>query len=97
MSLTHDLTAAQRCLDDLDRAVTRLEQQVGSGPDIRRIRSDSGHLRESLALLRETAPLAAPAEKPHRELVIIPDTPYDASLWSDVDDEGVGARGRRAP
>ncbi|MFC0599738.1 hypothetical protein [Streptomyces palmae] len=97
MSLTDDLTTAQRCLDDLDRAVARLEQRVGSGPDIRRIRSGSGHLRESLALLRETTPGAMLPDTPQRELVVIPDTPYDASLWSDVDDEGLGVRGRRAP
>lgn len=93
MSFHDDVTAAQRCLDDLDRAVTRLEQQVGTGLDIRRIRSDSDHLRQGLALLRESAPTA----KPRPELVTIPDTPYDSTLWSDVDDEGLGARDRRAP
>ncbi|WKX72385.1 hypothetical protein [Streptomyces sp. XD-27] len=93
MSVTDDLTAAQRCLDDLDRAIVRLEQQVGGGLDIKRIRSDSHHLRESLALLRESAP----AEKPRRELLTIPDTPYDSALWADADDEGLGARDRRAP
>lgn len=27
----------------------------------------------------------------------ISDTPYDVSLWVDTDDEGLGARDRRAP
>ncbi|MCB5166908.1 hypothetical protein LG634_18930 [Streptomyces bambusae] len=30
-------------------------------------------------------------------MVTIPDTPYDGSLWTDTDDEGLGARDRRAP
>ncbi|WP_418958933.1 hypothetical protein [Streptomyces tritici] len=30
-------------------------------------------------------------------LVTIPDTPYDDKLWTDSDDEGLGARDRRAP
>ncbi|MFF4454652.1 hypothetical protein [Streptomyces goshikiensis] len=30
-------------------------------------------------------------------MVTIPDTPYDSSLWTDTDDEGLGARNRRAP
>ncbi|MYW68999.1 hypothetical protein GTY65_33725 [Streptomyces sp. SID8379] len=95
MSLHDDLTAATRCLDDLTRAVGRLEPQLGGGPDIRRVRADADHLRESLALLREAA---AAHEKPRRpEYVPVPDTPYDSSLWTDSDDEGLGARDRHAP
>ncbi|OKK20757.1 hypothetical protein AMK16_10015 [Streptomyces sp. CB00455] len=38
---------------------------------------------------------AAPPD-PSR-MVTVPDTPYDSSLWTDSDDEGLGARDRRAP
>ncbi|AQW53148.1 MULTISPECIES: hypothetical protein [Streptomyces] len=94
MSLTDDLTAVQRCLDDLVRSVSRLEQRVGAGGlEIRRVRTDADHLRESLALLRETAP----EERPRPEMVPVPDAPYNSALWSDVDDEGLGARDRHAP
>lgn len=31
------------------------------------------------------------------QMVTVPDTPYDSSLWTDSDDEGLGARDRRAP
>lgn len=109
-SLHDELTAAQRCLDDLTRTVARLEQHVGSGLEVRRVRSDAEHLRESLALLRAsadggTAGAAGAAgsatsggSSPARtEMVTIPDKPYDHGLWSDVDDEGVGAKDRRAP
>ncbi|MFI6687681.1 hypothetical protein [Streptomyces sp. NPDC050485] len=98
MSLQDELTAAQRCLDDLVRTVGRLEGQVEHGLDIRRVRTDADHLRESLALLREAAPPCGTPARP--DLVTIPDAPYDTSLWTDSDDEGLGsarARGRRAP
>ncbi|MFH0519699.1 hypothetical protein ACHBTE_21335 [Streptomyces sp. M41] len=96
MSVQDDLTAAQRCLDDLYRSVGRLEKQLGTaGLEMRRVRTDANHLRESIALLRDAAQGTASQRKP--ELVTIPDTPYDDSLWIDTDDEGLGARDRRAP
>ncbi|MDI3403565.1 hypothetical protein [Streptomyces cavernicola] len=95
MSLQDDLTAVQRCLDELVRSVGRLEQHVGGGVDLRRVRTDTDHLRDSLALLREAAPELA--SRPRPEVIHIPDQPYDRALWSDVDDEGLGASDRRAP
>jgi hypothetical protein len=96
MSVHDDLTSVQRCLDDLFRSVGRLEKQLGSGGlDMRRVKADADHLRESVALLREAA--SAPAAPKRPDLVTIPDTPYDPSLWTDSDDEGLGARDRRAP
>jgi hypothetical protein len=96
MSVQDDLTAVQRCLDDLARSVGRLEKQLGSGGlDMRRVRADADHLRESVALLREAASSPSTPRKP--ELVTIPDTPYDPALWIDTDDEGLGARDRHAP
>jgi hypothetical protein len=104
MALQDDLTAVQRCVDDLVRTVGKLEQQIGesaqgglAGLDVRRVRTDADHLRESVALLRAAvpAPGIAPGKRP--DLVTIPDTPYDSSLWTDSDDEGLGAHDRRAP
>ncbi|GGY90121.1 hypothetical protein [Streptomyces poonensis] len=95
MSVHDDLTSVQRCLDDLFRTVGRLEQQLGGGLEMRRVRTDADHLRESVALLREAAPTLSPTRRP--DLVSIPDTPYDSSLWTDSDDEGLGGRDRRAP
>lgn len=96
MALHDELTSAQRCLDELLRYVKRLEQQLGSGGlEMRRVRMDADRLRESLALLRDADPALAKAKRP--DLVQIPDTPYDNSLWTDSDDEGLGARDRHAP
>ncbi|GHD39824.1 hypothetical protein [Streptomyces galbus] len=96
MSLNDDLAAIQRCMDELLRSVGRLEKQVGGGGlEIRRVRTDAQHLRESVALLRQAASSPVAAAVP--ELVTISDTPYDNTLWTDSDDEGLGARDRRAP
>ncbi|WP_190131725.1 hypothetical protein [Streptomyces mashuensis] len=107
MSVDDDLTAIQRCLDDLDRAVARLERALGRGGlEVRRIRTDAGHLRESVALLRADGPPAGaaagpvPRQQPQGRplpMVPVPDTPYDSSLWTDADEEGLGSRNRRAP
>ncbi|MEU3978619.1 hypothetical protein AB0F77_00695 [Streptomyces sp. NPDC026672] len=96
MSVHDDLTSVQRCVDDLSRCVGRLEQHLGGGGlEMRRVRADADHLRESVALLREAASTPGAAKGP--ELVTISDTPYDISLWTDSDDEGLGARDRHAP
>ncbi|MET8677581.1 hypothetical protein ABZW18_08320 [Streptomyces sp. NPDC004647] len=98
MSVSDDLTAAQRSLDELTRSLARLELQVGGELEIRRVRHDADHLRESLALLRETTAqerTSAGSRRP--ELVTIPDAPYDSALWTDAEDEGLGARDRHAP
>ena len=63
MSVHDDLTSVQRCLEDLNRSVGRLEQQLGSGGlEMRRVRADADHLRESVALLREAAHTGAPGK-----------------------------------
>ncbi|MFE9307402.1 hypothetical protein ACIQCF_06515 [Streptomyces sp. NPDC088353] len=95
MSVHDDLTSVQRALDDLLRSVGRLEQQLGGGLEIRRVRTDADHLRESVALLREASRSQAAPQRP--SLVTISDAPYDISLWTDSDDEGLGARDRHAP
>ncbi|TXS56740.1 hypothetical protein [Streptomyces sp. t39] len=59
-----------------------------------------GRLEQALeAALRGAAPARPGVPKPPvpGDLVTIPDTPYDRSLWTDSDDEGLGARDRHAP
>jgi uncharacterized protein YlxW (UPF0749 family) len=94
MSLQDELATAQRRVDELCRVVYRLEQQVGNTLDMRRVRADTDHLRDSLAQLRETAPTAV-AGRP--EMVTIPDAPYDPTLWSGAEDEGLGSPHGHAP
>ncbi|MEU7279789.1 hypothetical protein AB0A69_13535 [Streptomyces sp. NPDC045431] len=51
-------------------------------------------LEQTLTQQREGTPAAVGRPE---GLVTISDDPYDSSLWIDTDDEGLGARGRRAP
>ncbi|MGX2994745.1 hypothetical protein JNUCC64_10670 [Streptomyces sp. JNUCC 64] len=118
MSAHDDLTAVEHCIDDLTQALehlaARLPARLGRDAlEIRRVRTDAAHLRESVSLLREvsaadggpgtkrgartrTASRHQPAPRPD-DVVRIPDAPYDSSLWTDADDEGLGARHRHAP
>jgi hypothetical protein len=101
MALQDELRAAQRSLNDLAQCVGRLERQLGSGLEVRRVRSDADHLQESLSLLSATVPghrsASAAGVPAAEEMIPVPDTPYDHRLWSDADDEGVGVRDRHCP
>ncbi|MFB9521854.1 hypothetical protein ACFFTU_18070 [Streptomyces cremeus] len=105
MSLHEELTDLQDCLDRLERSVLTLTGRAGLGEshplDVRRVRTDAAHLRESVAMLSALAAAgggSAGRRGPARpELITIPDAPYDSALWTDSDDEGLGARDRRAP
>ncbi|WP_329455836.1 hypothetical protein [Streptomyces sp. NBC_01497] len=54
-----------------------------------------GRLEQSLAQLPEDR--YGPRSADRVDLVTIPDTPYDSTLWTDSDDEGLGVRDHRAP
>ncbi|GAA3181599.1 MULTISPECIES: hypothetical protein [Streptomyces] len=97
MSLHDELTAAERTLDELARAVERLERRLGDGLDIRRVRTDTDHLGDSLRLLRAATGTARATGPGDDRVVPVPDTPYDSALWSDAEDEGLGAKDRHAP
>jgi hypothetical protein len=95
MSMHDDLTSVQRRLDDLMRCVARLDEHAGDSIDMRRVRTDAAHLRESLALLAAAVPAAAATRTV--DMVTVPDTPYDRGLWADAEDEGLGSPHRHAP
>ncbi|MHA6762707.1 hypothetical protein [Streptacidiphilus sp. PAMC 29251] len=104
------LVEAGRCLEALDRALLAAQDGLGSGLDVRRVRTDLVHLRESLALLCDAvaaAPVPAQASAvpvsavpasawaPRPQAMVdVPDTPYDPAMWTDADDEGIGCRHR---
>ena len=85
------LAEARSRLDALDRALRAAQQRLGGGLDVRRVRTDLDHLRESLALLTEAVAERA-ANGSAREMVEIEDTPYDPEIWRGIDDEGIGCR-----
>ncbi|MBC3842685.1 hypothetical protein GXW82_28435 [Streptacidiphilus sp. 4-A2] len=73
------------------RALRIAQRRLGGGLDVRRVRTDLDHLRESLALLSEAVAQRAAADSVH-EVVEIEDTPYDPEMWRGIDDEGIGCR-----
>ena len=87
------LAEARSRLDALDRALRAAQRRLGGGLDVRRVRTDLDHLRESLALLTEAVAERA-ANGSAREMVEIEDTPYDPEMWRGIDDEGIGCRHR---
>ncbi len=103
---TAPLAEARSRLEALDSAVREAQQRLGSGLEVRRVRTDLDHLRESLALLCESVAAAGPGADPAAppgipamtgvalEIVRIPDTPYDPEMWRGIDDEGIGCRHR---
>ncbi len=58
-----------------------------------------GQLEQIVDQLATNVPVTPKPPKPQSrpELVTIPDTPYNHALWTDSDDEGLGARDRHAP
>jgi hypothetical protein len=91
------LAEARRCLDELDRALRATQARLGGGLDVRRVRTDLVHLRESLALLSASAEEPRAGQAPAsahapQAMVEVPDTPYDPAMWRDADDEGIGCR-----
>ncbi|MEY9841920.1 hypothetical protein ABH941_007203 [Streptacidiphilus sp. EB103A] len=93
------LAEASRCLEELDRALSDSRLRLGGGLDVRRVRTDLVHLRESLALLAAAVADGAEAAPgspriPRPGVIEISDTPYDPAMWRDADDEGIGCRHR---
>ncbi|MFJ6794586.1 hypothetical protein [Streptomyces sp. NPDC091268] len=67
--------------------------------DLSAVRRNLDELSRKVEQLEQRAKRQQPtpsAPDPSR-MVTIPDTPYDNALWTDSDDEGLGARDRRAP
>ncbi|WP_374775663.1 hypothetical protein OG756_25330 [Streptomyces sp. NBC_01310] len=68
--------------------------------DLSAVRRNLDELTRKVERLEQQAarqkPAATSPPDPSR-MVTVPDTPYDSSLWTDSDDEGLGARDRRAP
>lgn len=74
--------------------------------DLSTVRRNLNELVRSVERLEQDVARQAPANPrppgtggPGRTggMVEVSDTPYDSSLWTDSDDEGLGARDRRAP
>lgn len=68
--------------------------------DLTAVRRNLNELVRSVERLEKDVARQSPAAPKAPEagrMVSVPDTPYDSTLWTDTDDEGLGARDRRAP
>ncbi|RCW42877.1 hypothetical protein DFQ14_108137 [Halopolyspora algeriensis] len=101
MSSTAEMGDVLRALAQLRTGVDGLHARYGDIPTVRRIDNDLERLEIDVSELSTVAPTpptqrstrrSARASTEQGEVVEVPDTPYDPSLWRDVDDEGVGGR-----
>ncbi|GAA4838916.1 hypothetical protein [Saccharopolyspora rosea] len=91
--MTTELTELQRVLGQLRSSVGALRARYGDAPAVRRIRNDVERLDIDVAELSGALPdQRRGARTAGEDVVIVPDTPYDPSLWRDADDEGVGGQ-----
>jgi hypothetical protein len=88
MTVHDDLSAAQRALGEMERAVRALKLHFGGEHDMRRLEDDVQRVHFDLGLLAESTP--ATSNMPRRNLEVIPEREYDRDLWKDADDEGLG-------
>ncbi len=96
MSSTTELADVQRVLGQLRSSIGSLRSRYGDVPALRRVSNDLERLDIDIAELSAAMPEPRrSAEYANEDMVIVPDTPYDPSLWRDADDEGVGGRQQR--
>jgi hypothetical protein len=89
-----ELSGVRRLLDELDRAVRSAEQHFGGTLEVRRVRLDLNHLRESMELLDAAHIVGGSGQRQPQQMVPLTDAPYDPALWQDAEDEGVGSHSR---
>ncbi|TWD82623.1 hypothetical protein FB561_3759 [Kribbella amoyensis] len=94
MTIHDELDRTRRALQALENALTGLRNQLGPHLDVLRLADDVARCSADLRRLEDQVR----APRPH-ELVVIPDDEPAHAFWGagDIDHEGLGAPGRRAP
>lgn len=98
MSRAAELAELHQLVGDLRRCVTSLQHRYGDAPAMRRAVIDTQRILGDLELLEMDAgelEITSHTVITSGEKVQVPDTPYDAEMWRDIDDEGVGGHFRR--
>jgi len=88
--------AVREAVAALDTAVLRLKREHGDTLGVTRLTSDVARFVADLDELGDPAPGHRALPHPD-DLEVIPDEPYDQSMWSDAEHEGFGAPDRHAP
>ncbi|WP_040925764.1 hypothetical protein [Saccharomonospora marina] len=85
-----EMSELRRTIGRLRQCVGALRARYGEAPAVRRLANDVERLDiDAGDLAQQQMPAQSkPSDPP--DVVKIPDTPYDPSLWEGADDEGVG-------
>ena len=86
MAATDAVGATREALTALAASVLRIRNEYGDTLGVRRLTADVDRLNESLDHLGEPQPGHRPGIHPD-EMVLIPDDPYDESMWQDAQSE----------
>jgi hypothetical protein len=89
------VAAVPRALEAVHTSIGKLSQEYGDTLGVRRLVSDVARLSDDRAEQGPPDPRRRPGPVPE-ELEEIPDVEYDASMWTDAEQEGFGAPERRA-
>jgi hypothetical protein len=97
MSTTAEVAELRHLIDRMRQCVTSLVSRYGDCQEVRRIVNDAERILNGIDRLEidaEELELARGLTQPNRtaEMIQIPDTPYDADFWRDVDHEGIGGQ-----
>lgn len=91
MSERDAVDATREALTTLAAGVLRVRNEYGDTLGVRRLTSDVDRLAEALDQLGEPGPGHRPA-RTSDEMVLIPDAPYDESMWQDAQSEAQHAQ-----
>jgi hypothetical protein len=87
-----EIVELRRALGQLRHCVGGLRARYGDVAAVQRLANDIERLDIDATELvdRDSTPRPREAPRVEREVVVVPDTPYDPQLWDGADDEGVG-------
>ncbi|MCW4353844.1 hypothetical protein ONR57_11095 [Hoyosella sp. YIM 151337] len=80
----------RRGIGQLRQSVRTLMMKYGDAPSVRRLVNDLERMSIDIDDFEQSRPAPVTQPAPQAERIVVPDTPYDDSLWDGVDDEGVG-------
>ena len=87
---TAEFATLRRSIEQLRRSVADVRGAFGDAPEVRRLVNDLERLEIDAGDLAAAHPAQASATSLAPEHVVVPDTPLDAAMFSDADDEGLG-------
>jgi hypothetical protein len=92
-----EIVELRRALGQLRQCVGSLRGRYGDVAAVQRLANDIERMDIDATELIDIDSPPAPRRAPlvEREVVVVPDTPYDSSLWQDADDEGLGGYRQR--